>query len=138
MFSFLDQPLPSDIQRVLESAAVLDVTEFKLFHMAFADWHGREAASSEIEPFFVAYMFDGVVPFWVRQYTRKIQRLAQEGRLRRSDLGLHPVASSRRMRVRGGWFLFALIAALTLLIVLSVATGELLPFLPDCYFPPCY
>lgn len=138
MFPFLQDSLPSDIQRVLDSAAMLDVTEFKLFHMAFADWHGYEADSDEIEPFFVKYMFEDVVPYWVRQYTRKVLRLAHEGQLSRRTLGLQPVPTSARMRSRGGWFLIILVLCVTFLIILAVATGRLLPFLRDCYFPPCY
>ena len=57
-----DEQLDPDIQSVLNAAALLDVTEYELFRIAYRRWHGKAPKASRLEAHFVAYMFRDVVP----------------------------------------------------------------------------
>jgi len=79
MFWHIDDRLPANIQAVLDTAALLDITEFRVFELAHVNWYGRRAQTRDIEPLFVDYMFNDIVPPWVAQFTRKVLRLYHEG-----------------------------------------------------------
>ncbi|NIR97539.1 MAG: hypothetical protein GWN05_07750 [Gammaproteobacteria bacterium] len=122
----------------MNTACALDITEFRVFELAFATWYGYTPSPKRIEADFVPYMFDGVVPHWVRQYTRKVLRLQREGRLDPAALGLAPRPRTRSMLVKAGAFLITLVFVFAGLLVMAAASGKLLPFVKECYFPPCY
>ncbi len=132
---YFDEDIPVDIEEVLDVAAELDIQEFDVFHLAYAWWHGNESTDATIEPFFVRYMFDDVVPHWVRQFTRMALRLKQEGRLNARDFGVEPEPADGRMVAKGIRYGIYLVAALTSLILLAHFTAELVR---RCMFPPCY
>ena len=144
MFWHIDDRLPANIQAVLDTAALLDITEFRVFELAYANWYGRRAEASHIEPFFVDYMFNDIVPPWVGQFTRKVLRVYHEGdqgdqgQVDRGALGLQPVTREAHYAARGGWYLLTLTLSLALLLLLANSAVEVLPFLNECYFPPCY
>ena len=135
---FSEDPLPPDIETVLNAAAVLDVTEFQFFELAWADWFGRLGPEEEVEPFFVRYMFEQVVPNWVRQFARKVLKLFDEGSLDPEDFGVQmysPVEPVSPL-IRG--FMVALIigGGILMLVLLVAAAGYLPQFPKGCYFPP--
>lgn len=68
--------LSADCQEVLGAAKVLDVTEFRLFEVAYQDWFGYSGAEGELEKIYAMYWFTGVVPSWVRHYCRQILTLS--------------------------------------------------------------
>jgi hypothetical protein len=59
-----------DAQMVLWSAEILEHSEFEVFEMAYRAWYRDMPDTARLERIFAEYMFDGVVPFWVRQFTR--------------------------------------------------------------------
>lgn len=65
-------PGSRDIDDILLTSALLDVTEFQLFKTAYRQWYGAEPGVMTFHVTFADYMINGVVPFWVRSYTRKI------------------------------------------------------------------
>ncbi len=87
---FRDQNAPSDVQDVLRTAALLSISEFQVFHLAYVSWHGYEADEDTIEASFIPYMFKDHVPWWVRAFTRLVLRREQEGRLDPAEFGLLP------------------------------------------------
>lgn len=54
------------------AAAWLDVPEVEVFARAHVWWFGRRASGEALERAFVAYMFGGRVPPWVRHYAREV------------------------------------------------------------------
>ena len=134
---FIDSDIPPDIRDVLDTAAALDVTEFRVFELAFTGWFGRSALPEQLERYFVPYMFDGTVPPWVRQFTREVLRRQDRGELRRADFGLLlPQRTRGQILTGGGWAALLIIAFVLLL--LGASSTSLLPVLKQCYFPPCY
>ena len=61
-----------DAQTILWCAEILQTSEFEVFEMAYRAWYREEPEVARLERVFADYMFDEVVPFWVRQFTRTI------------------------------------------------------------------
>lgn len=133
-----DEKLDPDVRCVLDAAAMLDITEYELFHLAYLRWHGERAGEGTLEPFFVAYMFDDIVPPWVRDFARLVQRLYRAGRLDRTALGVRNLPRTREMVSRGMRYGVAIGLVLAALIVVAQATAHLLDLGERCMFPPCY
>lgn len=83
-----EKSIPLDVRNVLDTAALLQVTEFNLFRMAYRHWHGRDASERSIEQFFVPYMFRSIVPCWVRQLCRHVLQADVEGTLAPIEFGV--------------------------------------------------
>lgn len=136
---YFNRHLEFDLVAVLDASSALEITEFRLFELAFQDWHGRKADARRMEKYFAAYMFANQVPGWVRHFARKILKLQAEGRLDPRAFGVWYRLPSARMT------LLAKIYTASLVIVFLLATASIYS-LPDkvltvfdqCYFPPCY
>lgn len=79
LFKCRTPALSPDTQDMQNTLRLLDVSEFRLFELAYQEWFGRAASESELERAFVPYLFFGELPCWVRHYNRSIRSLAQEG-----------------------------------------------------------
>ena len=136
---FFNRHLDTDIVAVLDASAALEVTEFRLFHLAFTDWYGKSAREEFIERQFAAYMFAQRVPNWVRHFARKILELQAQGRLDPKSFGVW----KRLPSIKRVLFAKVYTAALLLLFILSIIAVYALPenvlsLFAGCYFPPCY
>ena len=89
-FGNSEKSIPADVHNVLDAAAVLQVSEFCLFQLAYRHWHGSEASERSMERYFVPYMFRSVVPFWVRQLCRRVLQASADGTLDPVDFGIEP------------------------------------------------
>jgi hypothetical protein len=132
---YFDEDIPVDIEEVLDVAAHLDIKEFEVFHLAYSWWHGHDCTDAKIETFFVKYMFDDVVPHWVRQFTRMALRLKDEGRLEPEAFGIHRTPADARSIAKGIRYGIILVTAMTALFVVAHLTQTALG---RCMFPPCY
>lgn len=133
-----DEKLDPDVRAVLDAAALLDITEYELFHLAYLRWHGERAGQQTLEPFFVAYMFDDVVPPWVRHFSRLVGRLYRAGRLDRAALGVARLPRTRQMANRGMRYGVTIGLVLAALVVFAEVAAKLLELGERCMFPPCY
>ncbi len=136
--SFQYEDMPADCLLVASTAGLLEITEFRVFQLAFGEWYGREIRDYEAENYFTAFMYQDRVPFWVRRFCHKIQDLNEAGKLNPRDFGIYPARFEYRLwhwAVRG---VTILIAVLIILLFLAHTAADLMPFLKECYFPPCY
>ncbi|RKZ37802.1 MAG: hypothetical protein DRQ37_01040 [Gammaproteobacteria bacterium] len=133
-----DENIQPDVNDVLQAAAMLDISEYHLFHLAYKRWHGDPAEESVMEPIFVAYMFDLNVPPWVRHFSRLVQRLNRMGKLDRLDLGIPYLPWSPDMARRGIRYSIIIVSLLVGLIVLAEFAGKVMGLSTRCLFPPCY
>jgi hypothetical protein len=62
----------TDIQRVHKASAWLGVSEFQVFCDAWQAWYDEKPSEKRIEPYFVDFLGQDAVPFWVRNYVRLI------------------------------------------------------------------
>ena len=133
-----DENIHPDIGSVLNAAALLDITEYDFFHLAYARWHGERADEHTMEPFFVAYMFDEVVPIWARHFARLVERLSSRGKLDRSALGVHRLPHTEQMVSRGVRYAILIALVVTALIVFAEFAAQFIRLGERCVFPPCY
>lgn len=131
--------VPDDVLAVLDASAALEVTEFRLFELAWRRWFGSHPNPARLEHHFAAYMFAERVPLWVRSFARLILDLDARGELDPRAFGVWQPLPSRRMRL-----LVRIYCAVFLLLFLVIAAAalnlddQILSFYRSCYFPPCY
>lgn len=131
--------VPPDVVAVLDASAALEVTEFRLFELAWREWFGGRPDEARLENHFAAYMFADRVPHWVRDFARRILELDARGQLDPKSFGIWQRLPSTRMR-----FVAKVYAAMLVMFFVVLAASALnlderiLAFYRDCYFPPCY
>jgi len=122
-FTIDDDQIPVDTRDVLDASALLQITEFHLFELAFERWFGREAREAELEPCFARYMFAAIAPFWVRQFCREVADRDSDGTLNPRDFGVFPRVIcdtwARRMLRHATMMLFLVIALHLIAILIS-------------------
>lgn len=132
----IDPSLSEDSKLVLQAAAQLDISEFRLFELAYCHWYGRAQNRRSLEWDFEGYMFYGQVPHWVRHFSREVLREERESHLVPEHFGVHIRHATRRSIVIG--IIFALIPFILLLILFMLGYSH-----PDrevageCITPPC-
>lgn len=138
MFLFHDRPLSPDLQTLLDAVSLLDISEFRLFELAYQAWYGRPARTEKLEKDFSRYMYQDEIPFWVRQYARDVvQRRHRTDDERFPSEPWQTTASSARIR-RGLRIVLGLVFIMVFLIIVTSHSPEWLLFGEECYFPPCY
>ena len=74
---------------VAKAANLLQVGEFQFLQLAYSEWFGDDLPESAMDPLFKSYMMYGEVPFWARQYSRRIIQLDDAGGLNDRDPWYH-------------------------------------------------
>ena len=134
---YMDESLPEDIEDILEISAILEIREYDIFNLAYHWWFGKVASPRVLENHFSRYMFNKIVPHWVRQYNRMVLDLRDSGTLDREELGISRLPSATPESVRTGLrYTVMLFSALALIILFAELTLRF-STLP-CMFPPCY
>jgi hypothetical protein len=133
-----DENLAPDVDSVLNATALLDVTEWDFFNLAYSRWHGVPAKEGAMEPIFAAYMFKDVVPVWARHFARLVERLYRRGVLDRQALGVDRLPSSQQMVSRGVRYAVVVVSLLIALIVFAEFMAQIIRIGERCLFPPCY
>lgn len=121
-----DHLVPEDTRYVLDASSLLQITEFRLFELAFERWFGRPPREGELEACFARYMFVSHAPFWVRQYCRDVAVKDGEGSLDPREFGVYPrVVPDTWMRrgLRHASLLLLLIVTLHLIAILVSTHG---------------
>lgn len=132
---FDEKDIPDDVWSVLRTASVLNVGEFRVFQLAHKEWYAEEADEKTIERFFTQYMFNEIVPLWVRHFCQKILKQDEEGTLELAAFGLLPDAPTMERRWRGIEAIFWIFGLLTAFIVVAELASRASDI--SCIFPPC-
>ena len=136
-YHHMDESLPDDIEDVLEISAILEVREYDLFQLAYLWWFGRPASSRVMESHFARYMFNKIVPHWMRHYSRMLLELRDQGKLDKEELGIARLPDATPQSVRAGVrytvIVFSVLALLLLIAEMAVRFNVF-----SCMFPPCY
>jgi hypothetical protein len=128
----------SDVRAVLNASALLEISEYDFFRLAYFRWHGEIADERAMEGQFAAYMFREVVPLWVTSFARLVEQQHGQGRLDRRALGVTELRQSRQMVYRGILAIAAIVVVMTVLIVLAESAAQFISQEDRCIFPPCY
>ncbi|MGI9384869.1 MAG: hypothetical protein ACR2PO_17085 [Methyloligellaceae bacterium] len=133
---FDEKDIPNDVWSVLRTASVLNVGEFRVFQIAHKEWYAEEADDKTIERFFTQYMFNEIVPLWVRHFCAKVLRLDEEGTLDPVALGVvSPHEASRDQKWRGVEAFFWIFGSLLILVFIAEIASRISDL--KCGFPPC-
>jgi len=133
-----DENLPDDVQSVLNATALLDITEYQFFQLAYTRWFGRDGTDQRIESAFTGYMFHSLVPSWVRYLARHVEDCERRQCLDRDAIGVQRLPHSRRMVHKGIRYGIILVLVLAGLIVFVDTMVRLTGLGKYCTFPPCY
>ena len=71
LFSHFEDDYRRNARLVSRAALAKTVSEYELFQLAYQAWHGSEPEQQWLEKLFVAYLFTGRVPAWVRDYAQR-------------------------------------------------------------------
>lgn len=116
---YFDEDLDREQFDLLEAAAQLQVTEFKLFELAYRDWYGHPPKHQVIEVYFRNYMFNRIIPVWVSHFARVIVEKSQAGTLDPRDYGIYQRLPSRRMQRIGQAYTAMLLVAFVILMYMA-------------------
>ena len=136
---YFNRHLDQDLVDVLDASSALDVTEFRLFELAYRHWYGKSANKDLLERHFAAYMFARRVPGWVRHFSRNILKLQAQGQLDPKSFGVWHRLPSARMILFAKFYTAGLLIVflLTLVLIYGLPESAWIKF-DQCYFPPCY
>lgn len=67
---FFRKKKPTDIQQVYTASDWLGISEFQIFCEAWRAWYNEYPLEKRIEPYFIDFLGQEAVPFWVRNYVR--------------------------------------------------------------------
>jgi len=123
---YFDEDIDPELWDLLEASALLQVTEFKVFELAYKDWFGTMPRPYIIEPHFNNYMFNRIIPVWVKHFCRRVVEMGREGTLDPRAFGVYPRQPSRRM-MRIGQVYTALLLMAFLVLVLMAYGDRLFP-----------
>ena len=96
-----DDEVEQDTLDVLSASAILEITEFRLFELAYQRWFGEPPLEQKLEPIYTAYMFRANAPFWVRQFCRDVMARDRTGTLDPTEFGVYPAPEIETMFNRG-------------------------------------
>ena len=129
--------------KITHAANLLQVGEFQLLQLAFADWHGREMSDEEERYFFRSFALGNEVPPYLRHYARTIVAQADDGRLNIDAPAYHRFDNDfSRRHVADGWNRFLVVATVIVGVVgggivmasyTVKATGRCTETLPPCF-----
>jgi hypothetical protein len=71
-FTTIRDPAEADVEGVGTASRILQVSEFRFFHLAYFQWYGRENSDKGIESVFSNYMLKNEIPHWVRHFAREV------------------------------------------------------------------
>lgn len=136
-YHHMDEDLPDDVEDILELSALLEIREYDYFGLAYLWWFGQLPNSRVLESHFVRYMFNKIVPHWVRGYSRMILDLQSQGVLNKEELGISRLPDATPQSVRAGlrYFVMILITMGLLVLIAEVAVQFRVV---KCLLPPCY
>lgn len=101
--------VPDDGLSVAFASSLLQISEFRFFHIAHIEWFGNDIPDRRMESFFCEYLFTGIIPFWVRNLSRKVLNLHKEGSLQPADFGIRRHVPTPEMRTKGKWIIIMLL-----------------------------
>ncbi len=95
------QRLQVEADRVGIASELLQISEFDFFRLAYSQWFGRDIPVPRLEHIFAEYVFEDIVPYWVRHLSRRVLKRSDQGVLDPLEFHVIPPKGSRRLRIEG-------------------------------------
>ncbi len=90
-----------DLEGISRASQLLQISEFRFFNLAYAQWYGQSINEKGLEYIFANYMFEDIVPHWVRHFTRKIISMFEQGTLNPQEFSIERPKGSYELRCAG-------------------------------------
>lgn len=123
-FTYDDEEIEPDTREVLEASSVLQITEFRLFELAYRRWFGEATSEERIERYYCGYMFKAIAPFWVRHYCRDVIAHDKTGDLDPTDFGVFPAPESDSMVHKGIRYTFVVFLVMTSIHLVAILVAN--------------
>ncbi len=133
---FDEHKIPNDVWSVLRASSLLSVGEFRVFEIAYEAWHGEVGEEKMIEEHFTGYMFNDIVPPWVRHFCKKVLKRDIEGTLAPEEYGIIQNAATPYQINKGLEAIMWIVGFMIVLFLIGEGTSQVLWL--QCMFPPCY
>jgi hypothetical protein len=134
-----DKEVQDDRSEVVKAANLLQVGEFQLLQLAFYDWHKRDMPDAVIDRLFANYMLHSEVPFWARQYARKIIAQDAAGELNDQEPYYHRYDADYHTDVPDGLRKFVWAASIIMIAIFgSILLADLVTRSGGSIFPPYF
>lgn len=134
-----DKEVQDDRAEVVKAANLLQVGEFQLLQLAFYDWHKRDMPDAVINRLFADYMLRNQVPFWARQYARKIIAQDASGELKDQEPYYHRYDADYHTQVPGGLRKFVWAAGIIMIAIFgSIVMADYVTRAGGSIFPPYF
>ena len=94
-------------------AAVLQISEYELFRIAYKNWHDHPVSDKRLDALFREYLSTGDVPYWVNDFTRKAHEKFLAGELDYREFGITRRVCDRKTK-KVGWVIISALLVLML------------------------
>jgi len=95
-------------------AALLQISEYELFRIAYQHWFNHPISENRLDSLFKDYLANGEPPYWVNDFTRKAHEKFKAGELNYQDYGIQRRVCDRRSRIKG-WLITAFLVIFMIL-----------------------
>lgn len=123
-FTYDDDEIEPDTREVLEASSVLQITEFRLFELAYFHWFGEPTSEQRIERYYSGYMFKSIAPFWVRHFCRDVIARDKNGDLDPTEFGVFPAPESDSMVNKGIRYTFVVLLIMTTIHLVAILVSN--------------
>jgi len=90
-------------------SAVLQISEYELFRIAYQNWFNRPIPEKRLDILFKDYLANNSTPYWVNDFVRKAHEDFKAGKLNYKDYGIRRRLCDRRSKIKGWLITFSLI-----------------------------
>jgi len=102
-------------------AAILQISEYELFRIAYQKWFNHPIKENRLDYLFKDYLATSDVPYWVNDFARKAHEKFKAGELNYKDYGIKRRVCDRRTRIKG-WLIISFLFILLVLYSFFVAS----------------
>ena len=103
---------------------------------SYEDWFGEAGDEKLIEKHFTGYMFNDIVPPWVRHFCKKVLKRDSEGEIDPAEFGVVHKSASRAQINKGLEAAMYIVGFMIILFMFGESAAQVLKL--QCLFPPCY
>jgi hypothetical protein len=108
------QRVQEETDQISIASDILQISEFNFFRLAYSQWFGRDIPVSRLEHIFAQYVFEEIVPYWVRHLSRRVMKKLDQGILDPSDFHVIPPKGSRKLRIEG--YIYTVIISIIIIV----------------------
>ncbi len=99
----------NDVEAVQFVANLLEISEYRVFHLAYENWFSKKLSNQSMDFSFNKYLKSDIIPFWVWNFVKSVLDKYQEHNLDPMEYGIEPNIPGKFDRLKGWLFLTILL-----------------------------